>query len=401
MDGHSAVSPLMRSGHGTMAGKRDYYEVLGVGRDASQDEIKRAFRRLARRHHPDVNPEDPEAEDRFKEVAEAYEVLGDPERRQRYDLYGHAGPVGAAGADLWEEFGGFGSLFDAFFGGGARTSARARTRRGADLRYDIEVTLEEVMTGVDKVIRAERVQACPDCEGTGSSSRSGEQACLACGGAGQVEHISNTPFGRLSTVATCSRCQGRGSVVRDPCPACRGTGRRAAETEIPVHIPEGIEEGASIRLNGYGEAGERGAPAGDLYVFVHVKAHEVFHREGRDLGCEVPIPFTTAALGGKVPIPTLGGTEELAVPAGTQTGSVLSVRHLGLPDARTGVRGSLHVRVRVVTPRKLTKRQRDLLSEFAEEGGDSIDGEKGWFARFKEALSGEGPHDESAADERR
>ncbi len=371
-----------------MDAKRDYYEVLGVDRTATQDEIKKAFRRLARRHHPDVNPEDPEAEGRFKEAAEAYEVLSDPERRERYDLYGQTMPS-AAGGDFWEEFTGFGSLFDAFFSGGRRTAARTQARRGADLRYDLEIILEEVLIGADKVIRAERVQACPDCDATGSQSRAGPRSCTTCNGTGETQQVTATPFGRLSTITTCRTCQGRGAVVSDPCPACRGTGRKTAQAEISVHIPEGIEDGTSIRVPGAGEAGERGAPSGDLYVFAHVKQHEIFQRDGRDLWCEVPVPFTTAALGGAIPIPSLNGKEELAVPAGTQTSEVLSVRGLGLPDARTGVRGSLHVRVRVVTPRKLTKRQREILAEFAQEGGDTVDEEKGWFARFKEALSGE------------
>jgi molecular chaperone DnaJ len=372
-----------------MSPKRDYYEVLGVGRGATQDDIKKAFRRLARRHHPDVNPEDPEAEDRFKEVAEAYEVLGDADRRQHYDLYGEAGPGAAVAGDFWEEFGGFGGLFDAFLGGGRQTAARARARRGSDLRYDLEITLEEVLTGIDRTIRAERVQTCSDCDGTGSQSGGGERQCPTCGGNGEVQQVTATPFGRLSTITTCRTCQGRGNVVSDPCPSCHGNGRMVGEAEIPVRIPEGIEGGTSIRVDGAGEAGERGAAPGDLYVFVHVKPHEIFERHGRDLSCEVPIPFTTAALGGKIVIPALDRREDLGVPGGTQTGDVLSIRGLGLPDPRTGVRGSLHVKVRVVTPRKLSKRQRELLAEFAREGGDAMDEEKGWFARFRDAISGE------------
>jgi molecular chaperone DnaJ len=371
-----------------VAPKRDYYEALGVGRNAAQDEIKRAFRKLARRYHPDVNPEDPQAEGRFKEVAEAYEVLGDPQRREHYDLYGHTLPGPPPAADFWDEFGEFGGLFDAFFGT-RRTAARPRARRGSDLRYDLEITLAEVLTGADKVIRAERVQACEDCRGTGSRSGGGERPCAACGGAGETQQVAATPFGRLSTITTCRTCQGRGSVMADPCPDCRGTGRRVGQAEIPVQIPAGIEDGTSIRLDGAGEAGERGAPPGDLYVFARVRQHEVFERHGRDLYCEAPIPFTTAALGGAIRIPALDGSEDLSIPAGTQTGEVLSIPALGLPDPRTGVRGSLRVRVRVVTPRRLTKKQRELLEEFAHEGGDEIDEEKGWFARLKDALSGE------------
>jgi len=371
-----------------MAGKRDYYEVLGVDRGASHADIKRAFRRLARRYHPDVNPDDADAEGRFKEVAEAYEVLRDPERRAQYDFYGHAAPGGgAATADLWEEFAGFGSLFDSFFG--PRRTEKMRSRRGSDLRSDIEVTLEEVLLGANKTIKAGRVQACEECRATGSRSQTGERACPHCGGSGQVQQTTATPFGRLSTVTTCQGCRGTGSIIDDPCPNCGGTGRRVGEAEIPVEIPAGIEDGSSICVDGAGEAGERGASPGDLYVFVHVKPHEVFERRGRDVFCEVPIAFTMAALGGKIEIPTLESVEEIEIPAGTQTGHILALHGLGLPDVRTGVRGSQHVRVRVVTPRKLTSEQRDLLKKFAEVGGDEVQETQGWFSRFRDALRGE------------
>ncbi len=371
-----------------MAPKRDYYETLGVDRSATQEEIKRAFRRLARRHHPDVNPDDPQAEARFKEVAEAYEVLRDPERRAHYDYFGHAPPGAAAAGDFWEEFGGFGGLFDAFFGT-PRATARARPSRGSDLRYDLDIALEDVLTGTTTTIKAERVQACEDCKATGSRSQGGERSCPNCAGSGQTQHVTATPFGRLSTVATCRTCQGSGTVVSDPCGGCGGTGRRVGDAEIPVEVPAGIEDGASVRISGAGEAGERGATAGDLYVFIHVKPHEIFERRGRDLFCEVPIPFATAALGGAIQVPTLEGAEELSIPPGTQTGEAFQMGGKGLPDVRTGVRGTEHVKVRVVTPRKLTPRQRELLADFVREGGDEIEEEKGWFARFRDALRGE------------
>ena len=367
---------------------RDYYEILGVGRDAGQDEIKREFRRLARRHHPDVNPDDPDSEARFKEVAEAYEVLRDPDRRRQYDYFGHAGPVAPSTGDFWDEFGSFGGIFDAFFGA-RRGAARAGPRRGSDLRYELEITLEEVLAGVEKTIEAQRVQRCEDCDATGSRSQAGARSCPNCGGSGQTQHATATPFGRLSTVTTCRACEGTGEVVTDPCETCGGTGRRLAQAEIPVQIPSGIEDGASIRVTGTGEAGERGAPPGDLYVFVHVTPHEIFQRRGRDLFCEVPIPFTTAALGGAIRIPTLKGPDELAVPPGTQTGASFVVRGKGLPDVRTGVCGSQHVAVRVVTPTHLTPPQRELLTGYAREGGDEIEADKGWFDRFRDALRGD------------
>jgi molecular chaperone DnaJ len=371
-----------------MPPRRDYYDILGVDRSATQAEIKRAFRRLARQHHPDVNPNNPEAEARFKEMAEAYAVLGDTEKRRHYDRYGHASPGSPFGAEVWDDLAGFGDLFDAFFG--SNWAARRRQpARGSDLRYDLELTLEEVATGVEKEIPAERLERCGQCEGTGSESKASGQVCRNCSGTGQAQHVTATPFGRLSTVTTCQMCRGGGTVVSDPCPACRGTGRRAGKTKLSVKIPAGVEDGVSLRLEGEGEAGERGAEAGDLYVFVHVKPHEIFGRKGRDLYCEIPLPFTVAALGGTVPIPTLGEPDELRIPAGTQTGETFVVRGKGLPDVRTGVRGSEHVRVRVITPEKLSARQRELLEEYAREGGDQVEDARGWFARVRDALRGE------------
>jgi molecular chaperone DnaJ len=371
-----------------MSARRDYYDVLGVDRSASPDEVKRAYRRLARRHHPDVNPDDPEAEAKFKEVAEAYEVLGDADRRSQYDHFGQAHPMGGRTGDLWGGLGGLEDLFDTFFG--ARpTARRARQRRGGDLRHDLTLTLEEVATGAERTLTADRLQSCPDCEGTGSHSRTGEQACSSCRGTGQVEHTTSTPFGRLSTVTACHACQGEGQVISDPCGSCGGTGQRVGKVEIPLKIPAGVEDGGSLRLEGEGETGARGAPPGDLYLVVHVEPHEIFQRRGRDLYCEVPTPFTVAALGGDLPVPTLDGSEDLTVPPGTHSGDAFVIRGRGLPDIRTGVRGSLHARVRVVTPTQLTQRQRAILAEFAQEGGDKIDDQRGWFARFRGALSGE------------
>jgi molecular chaperone DnaJ len=371
-----------------MAQGQDYYEILGVDRNATQDQIKRAFRRLARRHHPDVSPEDPEAEARFREIAEAYQALSDPERRAQYDLYGRVGPAGPLAGDIWEELSGLGGLFEAFFG--PRAPAHPRLRPGADLRYDLEVELAEVATGVEKRIVVERLRACDTCQGTGSRSKSGPQPCPTCRGSGQTRHTAATPFGHLSTVSTCAQCGGAGTVMPDPCPDCRGSGRRAITGVVPVKIPAGVEHGATLRLHGEGESGERGARAGDLYVVVHVKPHEIFERQGRDLQCVVPIAFTTAALGGVASVPTLaGGTEELTIPPGTQTGETFTLLGLGLPDAHTEVRGSLHVTVRVVTPAHLTPRQQDLLSEFAREGGNQVDVPRGWFARLRDALRGE------------
>lgn len=353
-----------------MPERRDYYEILGVDRNASQAEIRRAFRRLARKYHPDLNPSDPEAEAKFKEVSAAYEVLSDPERRAQYDRFGQAGPSGIMAGDLWDQLTGFGELFEAFFG--QPRPRRPSPRRGADLRCDVTLTLEEVAVGAEKKVTVEKLLPCDRCDGTGSRSRRAPATCPACGGAGQVQHTTRTPFGQLSTVTTCARCGGEGRAVADPCPACRGMGVRPGRVETRVAIPAGIEDGATLRVEGAGEPGERGGPPGDLFVVVRVEPHETFARQGRDLACEVPIPFTVAALGGEVEIATLNGREKVRIPAGTQTGERFRLRGHGLPDPETGVRGSLYVTVRVVTPQRLSRKQRKLLEEFAREGGDQV-----------------------------
>ena len=368
--------------------QRDYYESLGLDRRASQDEIKRAFRRLAHRHHPDVNPDDPGAEARFKEIAEAYSVLNDPEKRAEYDLYGRVAPGQVPTGDVWDTFGGISDIFEAFFGGAAAPRGR-QVRRGNDLRYDVEVTLEEVLTGVERRLEVERPRACDACGSTGSKSESAERACPTCRGAGQVRQQRATPFGRITTINTCPNCGGEGAVVSDPCPTCRGTGRKMVLDRLTVAIPAGLEEGGMIRLNGEGEAGERGAPAGDLYVVVHVKPHRLFVRHGRDLACEAPLSFATAALGGTLRVPTLEGEDEVHISPGTQTGESFTLLGRGLPDARTGVRGNQHITVRLVTPQRLTDRQRELLSEYAEEGGEEVEEHRSWFERIRDAIRGE------------
>jgi molecular chaperone DnaJ len=371
-----------------MRPERDYYEILGVDHRASQTEIKRAFRRLARRHHPDVNPNDPDSEARFKEISQAYQVLCDPQRRAHYDAYGEAGPVGAAASDLWGDLAGFGDLFEAFFGGRQRAPTREAIKRGSDLRYDLEVALEQVAGGAEISIVLERLDTCAECEGTGSRSRAPEQTCSRCRGSGQVRHETRTVFGHLSTVTACTDCRGAGTCVGDPCPECRGRGRRPAELQVPITIPAGIEDGGSWRITGEGEAGERGGPRGDLYLVAHIQPHEVFQRRGRELFCEALIPFTTAALGGPVTVPTIDGAEDVYVPPGTQTGESFTLRGKGLPDVRTGIRGSQHVSVKVVTPTHLTREQRKLLEQFAKEGGDQVEHPETWLTRLRKALSG-------------
>lgn len=369
--------------------QRDYYEILGLDRRASQDDVKRAFRRLAHKHHPDVNPNDPTAEARFKEIAEAYSVLSDPEKRSQYDMYGQVGPGQGLPEDFFDISGGLGEIFEAFFGGmGAQTRPRT-ARRGSDLRYDVELTLEEVNTGVARRLTLERLRACEACAGTGSRAQAAPQQCSTCRGAGQVRQLRATPFGRLSTVTTCPACGGDGVVIGDPCPTCRGSGRQPRTEVLAVEIPAGIDEGGTVQVRGEGQAGERGSLAGDLYVVVHVKPHDTFTRRGRDIFCDAPVPMTVAALGGEVMVPTLVAEEMLPIPAGTQSGRSFTLRGSGLPDARTGVRGNEYVTVRVVTPTRLSDRQRELLQQFAEERDEGGDHAKSWFERLKDALRGE------------
>lgn len=363
-----------------MASKRDYYETLGIARDASADEIKKAYRRLARQHHPDVNKHDKGAEEAFKEINEAYTVLSDPQKRQMYDRYGHQGldsrytGPGFGFGDL----GGFGDIFDMFFGSGARAQARRQAvgERGADLRHDLELTLEEVAAGVEKELRVSRLERCDACSGSGAQPGTSPETCSYCQGTGQVTHSQHTFLGSFSTVTTCTTCRGEGRVIRDPCRACDGTGRLRKTSERKVRIPAGVESGSRIRLRGEGDAGDRGGPPGDLYVIVYVRPHEVFERRGDDLLCEIPISFVQAALGDTIEVPTLAGDEKLHIPEGTQTGATFKLRGKGLPNINSGGHGDEHVIVRIVTPRKLTDEQRKLLLGFAESSGIEVNPKK-------------------------
>ena len=366
-----------------MASKRDYYEVLGVDRNASTDDIKRAYRRLARQHHPDVNPDDASSEDRFKQVTEAYEVLNDPEKRRRYDTYGHMEP----GFDF-PGFGGFGDLFDAFFGTGQSRSRPTRVEhRGADLRYDLELTLEEACKGVEKTIRISRMHRCSDCRGVGARSGSSPVRCSTCEGTGQVRRSQNTVFGmQFTSVSTCDRCGGEGSVVADPCRTCFGRGIERDTQQLSIKVPPGVDDGSRVRLSGEGDAGTRRGPAGDLYIIIHMKPHQFLQRRGTELVCEMPLPLSIAALGGKIKVPTLEGDHELTIPPGTQGGTTFRIRRKGMPDLDGHHRGDLHVVVRVVIPTKLNARQRELLNEFAQAGGDHVGSDKNFFDRMKEKL---------------
>jgi molecular chaperone DnaJ len=350
-----------------MASKRCYYEVLGVSRQADGTDIKKAYRQLALQYHPDRNPDDPEAEAKFKECSEAYEVLRDPERRRLYDAYGHEG-LRSSG---FEGFGGVNDIFSAFsdifegifgFGGGGSGGG---VRGGRDLRYDLEITLEEAAEGKEVSFPVGRETPCEACQGQGQKDGATPPVCRTCGGQGQV--VRSQGFFRLAT--TCPSCRGAGRTVDDPCPECEGRGRVYTEKELTVRIPPGITHGQRLRMRGEGEGGLRGGPAGDLYVITHVKPHEVFERQGDELLRVLEVSMVQAALGRTVWVDTLvDGTTELELPAGVQTGELVRLKGLGMPRLRGGGRGDLHVQVRVRTPKKLSRRQRELLEELAAEG---------------------------------
>jgi molecular chaperone DnaJ len=338
--------------------KRDYYEVLGINRDASEDDIKKSYRRLAMKHHPDRNPDNPKAEEQFKEAKEAYEILSDAGKRGAYDQYGHAGvdPSAAAGAG----FGGFGDAFGDIFGdifGGGR--GRSNVYRGADLRYNLEIGLEEAARGTETKIRIPTMEECEACSGSGAKPGTKPVKCTTCDGHGQVRMQQ----GFFSIQQTCPKCRGAGKVVQSPCLACRGAGRIKQHKTLSVKIPSGVDEGDRIRLSGEGEAGVNGGPAGDLYVVIHLKAHAVFQRDHNDLHCEMPISFTTAALGGEIEIPTLDGYAKIKIPSETQSGKVFRLRGKGIKGVRSSSHGDLMCHVVVETPVNLTARQRELLAE--------------------------------------
>ena len=367
-----------------MPDKRDYYEILGVSRDASLDEIKKAFRRLARQYHPDANPGDPTAEEKFKEINEAYAVLSDPEKRARYDAYGEVGSL-----DPGSPFAGIQDLFDMFFGTGRPRGTRAREpKRGADLRLDLDITLEEAFSGVEKELEVPRVERCPICDGTGVRPGSPPVVCSRCGGRGQVETVSDSLFGRFVSIRTCPACGGEGTVVTDPCPDCGGLGRVKRVRRITVKVPPGADSGLRLRLPGEGEPGTRGGPPGDLYVDIHVRPHRFFRRDGDDLHCEVAISFIQAALGTVLDIPTLDGSVQARIPEGTQPGAVIRLRGLGMPRLRGAGRGDLHVHLDVRTPTGLSPREKELLRELAAIRGESVKGkDRGLWGRMKEAWN--------------
>jgi molecular chaperone DnaJ len=367
--------------------KRDYYEVLGVNRDASEDDIKKSYRRLAMKHHPDRNPDNPKAEELFKEAKEAYEILSDANKRTAYDQYGHAGvdPSAGAGAGGMGGFAdAFGDIFGDIFGGGR---GRSNVYRGADLRYNLEIGLEEAARGTETKIRIPTMEECETCDGSGAKPGTKAVKCTTCDGHGQVRMQQ----GFFSIQQTCPKCRGAGKVVESPCPTCRGAGRIKQHKTLSVKIPSGVDEGDRIRLSGEGEAGVNGGPPGDLYVVIHLKQHAVFQRDHNDLHCEMPISFTTAALGGEIEIPTLDGYAKIKIPHETQTGKVFRLRGKGIKGVRSSSPGDLMCHVVVETPVNLTARQRELLAELesinAKDAGHHNPRAKSWMDKVKEFFA--------------
>lgn len=371
-----------------MSSKRDYYEVLGVQRDANEQDLKQAYRRLAVKYHPDKNPGDVEAEERFKEIAEAYQVLSSPDLRAKYDRFGHAGVGAGAGAgfggqgfpgfeDILSDLFGFGDMF------GGRSGRRAGPRRGSDLRYDIKLTLEEAASGLKTKIRVPRLETCEICHGNGAAEGSSPTRCATCGGAGQVRYQQ----GFFSVSRTCSTCRGTGRIIKNACRECHGEGRIEREKTLEIKIPAGVDTGSRLRIAGEGEAGEVGASRGDLYVIIHIKEHDIFERRDANLYCEVPISFAQAALGAEVSVPTLDGQETLRIAEGTQTGRTFRLKGKGMPVLGGRGRGDLFATVHVSTPTNLSREQRRLLEELAKlESGEGQSDEGGILNKVKNIL---------------
>lgn len=396
-----------------MADQRDYYEVLGVSKDASDDEIKKAFRKKARKYHPDVNQDNPDAEAKFKEVNDAYEILSDSQKRAQYDQFGHqapgagfgeggfGGPGGFGGfSSSSADFGDIGDIFDMFFGGGGGGYGQ-RTQgpqRGQDLRYDLTIDFREAVAGGSRTITLKKWETCATCEGSGAKEGTHPSTCPRCGGSGRVTTTQNTPFGRIQSQTTCPECGGTGQIIDNPCSDCSGSGRRQVNKKLEVDIPAGVDTGTRLRMVGEGEAGEKGGPPGDLYIYIRVRPHPLFERVDNDIYMTQPINFAQAALGDEIEVPTIDGRVKLSIPAGVKHGAKFRLRGKGIKGIRSYGRGDQYVTVEIETPQNLTSEQKDLFKELGqsldvkevhEDGHHSASkgGEKSWFGRFKDTVN--------------
>jgi len=371
-----------------MVTKRDYYEILGVSRNASQEEIKKAYRQLARKYHPDVNPGNKEAEEKFKEINEAFEVLGNPEKRSQYDQFGHSAfrPEDLGGFrgfdfdDLFRDFG-FGDIFDIFsdFDG----NRKGKTKKGIDIKFDYYITLEDAFKGLETRIKIPRMEKCEVCNGTGAKPGTSPRKCPKCGGSGEIREVRKMGFMHMVNVSTCPKCGGRGEFIDTPCPDCKGTGKERKVVTIKVNIPPGVDEGSYLRLAGEGEVDENGR-RGDLYIVIHLKPHEIFERYKDDIYCKLNISFTKACFGGEIKVPTLDGIAKIKIPEGTQSHTVFRLKGQGMPNLYSKKRGDQLVKVVIDVPKKLNKKQKELLEEFSKESGEEIKVSKGFFEKLKE-----------------
>ena len=386
-----------------MADKRDYYDVLGVDRSASEDEIKKAYRQAAKKYHPDLNPGDKDAEAKFKEVNEAYEVLSDSEKKARYDQYGHAGvdpnfgaggnPYGGAGFGGFGDFGDLGDIFGSIFGGGFGGGRQANPnapRRGSDIRLNLNLTFEEAAKGCKKTVNVTAIEDCAACGGSGARKGTKPDVCPTCRGRGSVVQIQRTPFGQMQTQRVCERCRGTGKIVKDPCPTCSGKGKVRRQRELEVNVPAGIDDGQILSLGGRGNAGTNGGPAGDLHITVSVKPHPLFERRGYDVHCEEPVTFIQAALGGEIVVPTLDGKVTLKIREGTQPGDEYKLKGRGIPILRSTGRGDQYVRIKVEIPRAMTGEQKKKLQELDATLGDSnFKDRRSFFQKVKDLFTEE------------
>jgi len=377
-----------------MSAKRDYYEVLGISRNASPDEIKKAYRKMARKYHPDVNRDDENAAEKFKEINDAYEVLSDPQKREVYDRFGHEafdptknnGVGGFGGFDFDDIGGGFGDIFDMFFGGTGGHRRKSGPQRGADREIRLDIEFEDAVFGLEKEIEISRTEKCEKCKGNGAEPGTKIKTCPNCNGSGQVRTVQNTPFGRFETVKPCSRCKGEGKVIEKPCSSCKGTGQVRKTRKINIRIPAGIDSGSRLRIQGEGEHGTRGGSPGDLYITIIVRPHPTFKRDGYTLITNLEINFVQAALGAEIEIPLLGGaTHILNIPEGTQPGDIITIKGKGIPHLHSHRNGDLKVAVKVKIPKRLTKKQKELLSGFFEDN-EGKNQRKGLFEKVKDAM---------------